>query len=366
MEITNSTPKIDQFKMTADYNLQSEVFMIWPQRTDNWRNGGKPAQDSFAKLAETISKFEPITMLVNENQYTHAKTKVGKFARVIEISSDDAWARDTLPIFVKNDLGQIRALNFKFNAYGGLIDGLYFPWDKDDQLAIKIADLLRLDYYSSSNIVEGCSIITDGDGTVITTEDVLLAEDRNNGASKEFISTLLEQFLGAKKIIWLEHGYFLDETGGDIDNMVSYIRPGEIAITWTDDKNSDIYPSCKEAFDVLSKATDAKGRKFKIHKFNVPEIQKLTELETDGIDLINGMMSRSVGQLLTATYVSYITLNQAIIFPLFNDPQDKVIEKQLKLIFPNKQIIGFPIREILIGGGGLHTIVKEIPKISEE
>lgn len=366
MEIINATPKLDHFKMTADYNLQGEIFMIWPQRTDNWRNGGKPAQNAFTKLAQVISQFESVTMLVNENQYTNAKIKVGKFARVVEMSSDDSWARDTLPIFVKNDSGQIRAVNFKFNAYGGLIDGLYFPWDKDDQLAIKIADLLRMDYYSNTNIVEGCSVITDGEGTVITTEDVLLSEDRNNGVSKEFMTTLLEQYLGAKKVIWLKHGYFLDETGGDIDNIVSYIKPGEVAITWTDDESSDIYPACKEAFDILSKITDAKGRKFKIHKFNLPAAQRLTEEETDGIDLINGMMSRAVDQLLTATYVNYITLNSAIIFPLFDDPQDEVIEKQLKEIYPHKQIIGFPVREILIGGGGLHTIVKEIPKVSEE
>ena len=362
MEITNSTPKNDNYQMVPDYTFQKEIFMIWPERSDNWRNGGKPAQVAFTKLAKIINEFEPVTMLVNEDQYENAKNKVGDFARVIEMSSDDAWAQDTLPIFLKNNLGQVRAVNFQFNAYGGLIDGLYFPWKKDNQLAIKTADLLRLDYYSNQNIVEGCSVITDGEGTVITTEDVLLAEDRNNGATKKFISILLKEYLGAKKIIWLKHGYFLDETGGDVDNMVSFIRPGEIALTWTDDKNSHIYPACKEAYDILSQATDVKGRKFKIHKFQIPHPQRLTQKESEGIDSINGLMSRAVGQVLTATYVSYITLNQAIIYPEFNDPQDKITKKHLQRIYPNKRIIPFPVREILVGGGGLHTVIKAIPR----
>ncbi len=361
MEINNSTPKNDNYQMVPDYTEQKEIFMIWPERQDNWRNGAKPVQKVFTALAKIISEFEPITMLVNQDQYLNAKNKVEKFARVIEMSSDDAWAQDTLPVFVKNDKGNIRAVNFKFNAYGGLIDGLYYPWEKDDQLAIKIANLLRMDYYSVDNVIEGCSIITDGEGTVITTEDVLLAEDRNYGISKKFITQILEQYLGAHKIIWLRHGYFLDETGGDIDNMVSFIKPGEIAITWTDNQENPIYSACKEAFDILSNEKDAKGRRFKITKFQIPKLQRLSAKETEGIDLINGLMPRTINQVLTATYINYITLNKVIIFPKFNDPQDEIAEIKFKKLYPDKKIISFPVREILIGGGGLHTIVKAIP-----
>ena len=116
MEINNSTPKNDNYQMVPDYTEQKEIFMIWPERQDNWRNGAKPVQKVFTALAKIISEFEPITMLVNQDQYLNAKNKVEKFARVIEMSSDDAWAQDTLPVFVKNDKGNIRAVNFKFNA----------------------------------------------------------------------------------------------------------------------------------------------------------------------------------------------------------------------------------------------------------
>lgn len=347
--------------MTAEFNTQKKAFMIWPERPDNWRNGGKPAQKAFAELAKLISNFEPVTMLVNEDQYINAKDKLDGIAQVVEMSSDDAWAKDTLPYYVDNNQ-RVRAVSFSFNAWGGLLDGLFFPWDKDDQLAIKTAELEKLDYYSSDIVLEGCSIMTDGEGTIVTTEDVLLAEDRNANMSKKFMETVLRQYLGAKKIIWLKHGYFLDETGGDIDNMINFVRPGEIVLTWTNDQTDPLYAACHEAFQILSTATDAKGRSFTIHKLVVPATQRLTKAESEGIDLVNGLMPRAVGQRLTATYVNYITINGAIISPLFNDPQDQVVQKKLEKLFPQRQIIGFPVREILIGGGGLHTIVNTLPK----
>ncbi|WP_235972076.1 agmatine deiminase family protein [Limosilactobacillus urinaemulieris] len=196
--------------------------MIWPERQDNWRNGGKPAQKAFTELAKIISQFQPVTMLVNEDQYLNAKEKLAGIARVVEMSNNDARAKDVLPIYI-NRGHDIRAVNFSFNAWGGLVDGLYFSWDFDDQLAGKVADLEKIDYYSEKTVLEGCSIITDGEGTIITTEDVLLAEDRNQNPSKTFMEAILKEYLGAKKIIWLKHDYFLDETDGDIDNMVNHL-----------------------------------------------------------------------------------------------------------------------------------------------
>lgn len=103
-------------------------------------------------------------------------------------------------------------------------------------------------------------------------------------------------------------------------------------------------------------------RHFKIHKLPIPAIQTLTKEESEGIDLVKGLMPRAIGQRLTASYVNYITINNAIIYPLFNDPQDQKTQKILEKLFPDRKIIGFPVREILIGGGGLHTIVNSIPK----
>ena len=178
--ITNSTPKADGFRMPGEFEEQKQIFMIWPERTDNWRAGAKPAQKTFANVAAAISEFEPVTMCVSAAQYEHAKTMLPAGVRIIEMSSNDAWCRDMGPSFLINDKGETRACDWTFNAWGGLVDGLYFPWDKDDQIASKICELEQIDSYRTGDFVlEGGSFHVDGEGTLITTEMCLLSKGRN-------------------------------------------------------------------------------------------------------------------------------------------------------------------------------------------
>ena len=106
--ITNSTPKADGFRMPGEFEEQKQIFMIWPERTDNWRAGAKPAQKTFANVAAAISEFEPVTMCVSAAQYEHAKTMLPAGVRIIEMSSNDAWCRDMGPSFLINDKGETR------------------------------------------------------------------------------------------------------------------------------------------------------------------------------------------------------------------------------------------------------------------
>lgn len=114
--ITNSTPKADGFRMPGEFEEQKQIFMIWPERTDNWRAGAKPAQKTFANVAAAISEFEPVTMCVSAAQYEHAKTMLPVGVRIIEMSSNDAWCRDMGPSFLINDKGETRACDWTFNA----------------------------------------------------------------------------------------------------------------------------------------------------------------------------------------------------------------------------------------------------------
>ncbi len=109
--------------------------MLWPQRPDNWRNGARPAQRTFANVAKSIAKFEHVTMGVSDDQYLNARHLLPPEVEVVELSTNDAWVRDCGPTFVKNDEGELRGVDWQFNAWGGLVDGLYFPWDKDDRVA---------------------------------------------------------------------------------------------------------------------------------------------------------------------------------------------------------------------------------------
>ncbi|BDR56923.1 hypothetical protein KIMC2_14850 [Xylocopilactobacillus apis] len=118
MKLINSDPKKDNFYLVPEWYPHSKSYMMWPKRPDNWRKGGKPAQKLFAEIASTISKYEPITMLVQQDQYKNARSMLPDSVRLIEMSYNDAWIRDIGPTYLTNNKGKTRIVNWKFNAWG--------------------------------------------------------------------------------------------------------------------------------------------------------------------------------------------------------------------------------------------------------
>ncbi|MFS0784279.1 agmatine deiminase [Bacillus sp. 1P06AnD] len=362
MKVIDSTSKKDGFRMPGEFEKHSGCYIIWPERPDNWRLGAKPAQKVFVDVATAISEFEPVTVGASPEQYVNARHMLPDHIRVVEIANDDSWVRDSGPTFVINDSGDVRGVDWSFNSWGGLVDGLYFPWDKDDQVAQKICEIEMKNRYRLSNFVlEGGSIHVDGEGTLITTEECLLSEGRNPQLSKEQIEEVLKQYLNLEKIIWLKRGIYLDETNGHVDNIVNYVAPGVVALAWTDDENDPQYEISKECYDILSEATDAKGRKLEVHKIYVPSPILITEEESEGVDAVEGTLPREEGDRLAASYINYYTANGGVVFPLFDDPNDEKARAKLKELYPDREVVGVPAREILLGGGNIHCITQQVP-----
>lgn len=362
MKTYQSTPKKDGFRMPGEFEAHDGCWMIWPERPDNWRLGGKPAQVVFAKVAEAISEFEPVTMCVSEAQFDNARSMLPEQVRVVEMSNDDAWIRDCGPTFVVDGC-EVRGVDWSFNAWGGLVDGLYFPWDKDDHVARKVCEIERKDRYRLDDFVlEGGSIHVDGQGTLIVTEECLLSEGRNPHLSKEEIEEVLKEHLNLEKIIWIPFGIYNDETNGHVDNIIHYIAPGEVILAWTEDQNDPQYDICQKAYQVLSTEKDAKGRNLKIHKLMLPKNILITKEESEGVDAIDGTLPRNEGDRMAASYANFYIANGGIVFPMFDDPNDKLAEETLKACFPDRKVVGVYAREILLGGGNIHCITQQQPK----
>ena len=363
MKIQDSLPRKDGYRMPGEFEEHEACYMIWPERPDNWRLGAKPAQACFTEVATAISKFEPVTVLVSAQQYENARSMLPENIRTIEMSNNDSWIRDYGPTYLINDEGKLRGVDWRFNAWGGLFDGLYFPWDKDDQIAQKVCWLEKIDYYQLEDfILEGCSIHVDGEGTLITTEECLLSEGRNRELSKEQIESVLKEYCNVEKVIWLKHGFYLDETNGHVDNILNFVKPGELILSWSDDPNDPQYKISRECEFILKNVTDAKNRSFKIHKIHCPSPVLITKEESEGVDAVNGTFPRQAGDRLAASYVNYYTANGAIIFPLFNDPKDEDAKKLLEQVYPDREVIGIQAREILLGGGNIHCITQHVPR----
>ncbi len=359
--ITGTTPRQDGFRMPAEFEPQERIYMIWPQRTDNWRAGAKPAQEAYANVAEAISRFTPVTMLVNCDQYANARARLSENIRVLEMSSNDAWCRDCGPTFLVNDKGERRACDWSFNAWGGLVDGLYFPWNMDDALAQKICELEDTDSYRTDDFVlEGGSIHVDGEGTVLTTEMCLLSEGRNPHLSKEEIEEKLKEYLGCGKVLWLKDGIDPDETNGHVDDVACFVRPGEVACIYTENESDPFYQVAQENYKALCKMTDAKGRRLKVHKVCTPAKPVLME-GAETIDRVAGSVLRENGELCIASYLNYLVTNRGVIVPQYDDAHDELALAQLKEIFPEKEIVGVRTREVVFGGGNIHCITQQLP-----
>ena len=359
--IKGTTPKQDGYRMPAEFEKQSGVWMVWPERCDNWRNGAKPAQEVFAEVAKAIARFEKMTVAVSAGQYQNARSKLPPEIRVVEMSSDDAWVRDTGPTFLVNDKGGLRAVDWEFNAWGGLVDGLYFPWANDDRVAQKICEIEDVDTYRTEDFVlEGGSIHVDGEGTVMTTEMCLLSEGRNPHLSKEEIEKVLCDYLNCEKVIWIKNGVDPFETNGHIDDVACFVAPGEVACIWTDDKSHPFYRQAMEAYETLSSATDAKGRKLKVHKLCLTKEPCYLE-GAETIDAVEGTIPRENGEVSIASYMNFLIINGAVIMPQYGDENDALAIEQAQAMFPDREIVGVLTKEVAFGGGNIHCITQQQP-----
>lgn len=360
----NSTPKQDGFYMPSELSEHECTYLLWPERPDNWRGGAKPAQKAFRQVVETIAKYEPVILGVNQSQYSHVLGMNMENVSVVEISNNDSWIRDTGATMVVNGKGEMRAVDWAFNGYGGLVDGIYFPWDLDDMIAAKMANIEDVDRYRTDDFVlEGGSIHSDGEGTLLVTEETLLSEGRNPGMKKEEIEAKLIEYTGAEKVLWVPFGVYKDEdTNGHVDNICQFVAPGKVVLAWEDNEEDPQHERSVKDLEYLESVTDAKGRKLEIVKIHVPNPITISKEESEGVDVVEGTFPRNEGDRLPASYINYYNCNGAIILPVFNDPHDADAVKTLQELFPDRTIEPIYAREILLGGGNIHCITQQVPK----
>ncbi len=356
-----TTPAADGFWMPGEFEPHAGCWMLWPERPDNWREAARPAQHALAQVAAAIAEFEPVTVGASATQYQVARALLDERVRVVEMSHDDCWMRDVGPTFVVDARGAVRGVHWHFNAWGGLQGGLYFPWDQDDLVAAKVLEIEACDLYRAPLINEGGAIHVDGEGTALVTEECLLNVNRNPLLSRERVEGYLRDCLGVSKVIWLGKGVFNDETDGHIDNLACFARPGEVCLSWTDNKRDPQYPISLDAWERLSDESDARGRRLQVTRLPMPGPLVMSAKEASGIIAREGTKARAAGERLAASYVNFYLANGGVVMPLLDSRTDRVAARRLKQLFRERRIVGVPAREILLGGGNIHCITQQVP-----
>ncbi|MBO6106486.1 MAG: agmatine deiminase [Stomatobaculum sp.] len=372
--------KNKRIRFPAEYEPHLGTLMIWPERPGSWGKDASGAEAAFTEIISELLKVEQVFLLVSEQALPAARQRLeeklsetpeaasGMAARLslIEMETDDAWARDVGPTFVLEEDCTRLAVNWRFNAWGGEVDGLYAHWDKDDAAAKRFAAWLGDEVLDADPFVlEGGSIHTDGEGTLMVTESCLLSPGRNPQLDKAGIEAVLKKYLGVEKILWLPRGIWMDETNEHVDNVAAFVGPGEVVLAWTDNEQDPQYALSKLDYEYLSGETDAKGRKLKIHKLPIPDVPVCcTQADIDNYIFEPGEDEREAGERLAASYVNFYFANGIALVPQFggeNKESDRRAVQILEALCPDRRVAPIAAGSILRGGGNIHCITQQIP-----
>ncbi|KAK9813705.1 hypothetical protein WJX73_004175 [Symbiochloris irregularis] len=384
------TPLKLGYTMPGEFEPHEACWMGWPGGPDAkylWREGAKPAEAQYADVARTISQFEPVQMLANPGTPAEEARNAFKFDKnvsVVEIPLNDGWARDWGPSCVaranpQTGKREVAATHWDFDSYGGFrkrAEGFAAQvpdWKKDNAAGRLISEHVGIPIFEVPGFrLEGGSIHTDGQGTLIATEQCLLHWSRNPDLGRSGIEAVLKEYLGLKKVIWLWKGMAGDDaiTNGHVDNLAIFIRPGLVALSWTNDENDPQFEISSAAYEALQGTTDAQGKKIEVVKIPCPPPLFRTYKEAEGVafdHVQKGYNPRVPGERLPASYINHFQANGGAVVPAFGgkatDTDRAAVQALQKAYGRERKVVGVKnSREVLLNAGNVHCITQQFPK----
>jgi agmatine deiminase len=338
-------PVHEGFFMPGEWEPHRRTWMCWPHRMSTFGSEEAllRAKQAYGRVARAISAFEPVVMVARPQETAEAKLATGGKAEILDLALDDSWARDIGPTFLKSARGRLAGVQWRFNGWGGKC-----PSFADDAvLARRILDVMALTVFDAPLVCEGGAIHSDGQGTVLTTEQCLLNPNRNPGASAEEVERCLSLYLGARKVIWLGEGFADGETDGHIDTIACFAAPGRVILGIPANNGRPDAAAVAEAKRRLLTAKDAEGRALEIVELPQPKKQRFS----------------ASGKPLPMSYVNFYLANSAVIMPAFDDANDEAARAVLADCFPGRDIMQIDALDIVAGGGGIHCVTQQEPRV---
>jgi agmatine deiminase len=329
------------FSMPAEWEPHAGCWMAWPTRVELWHDFLEPAREDYARVARTIARYEPLTMIAEPSQAADARQRCGSSVRVVPMPIDDSWLRDSAPTFLVDRGGRRAAAAFTFNAWGSK-----FPiFDKDAAVGEKIAAAADVPAYRSNLVVEGGGFLSDGEGTLITAETCVLNPNRNPGMSKAEAEAELRTMLGVEKVIWLPGDVTDTGTDGHVDGYVAYTKPATVLLEVVADPADPRFDIMAENRRVLELSTDSRGRRFDL----IPIAEAPRSAVPDG------------EQAYCRSYVNFYIANGAVIAPAYGIEEDASVLDTLRRAYPGRAVELIPLKDLFRGGGGIHCITQQEP-----
>lgn len=370
MKSSQRTPADDGFFMPAEWEPHERCWMQWPARGDVWGERLPQAYQAYANVARAIARFEPVSMVCRPRDEAEARLACGRDIEVVPIEIDDSWARDSGPVFLTNGKGAVAGVHWRFNAWGNAYQG----FENDARVGAAILDRLGVRRYDGPMIFEGGSICVDGYGTLLTTEECLLNDNRNPELTRQQIEERLALYLGVRRIIWLDRGLEDDETSGHVDMIACFAGEGRVLLHMPEDRADANFARMVENRRRLEEARDARGRKLEIVEVPQPKRDLRRSDGRVGAQSMNGGSAAgrvgaqstnggsAAGRRLCTSYINFYIANGGIVMPGFDDPNDEVAARIVGAAFPDREIVQVPSLDIAAGGGVIHCITQQQPK----
>ena len=333
-------------RMPAEWEKQRTVLLSFPHEDTDWHNEENEADleaalSPFIRIAQAIAYGEAVYIICKDKEKISSMFCSTRNMTFIEIPSNDTWIRDYGYISIKEN-DESKLLDFTFDGWGGK-----FKADLDNTVN---STLHKKGYMGTTPletidlVLEGGSIESDGGGTVLTTSACLCNKNRNGGLSKKEAEEALHHYLGADKILWLDHGYLAgDDTDSHIDTLARFVNKETIAYVKCNDTEDEHYEALQKMEEQLKDFTTKEGNAYTLVALPMCEAKYNNE-----------------NHRLPATYANFLITNDALIYPTYHDRNDKPVGEIFKELFPDKEIIPVNCLKLIEQGGSLHCSTMQI------
>jgi len=255
------------------------------------------------------------------------------------IPTNEPWCRDHGPIFLRRDRDpKLAVADWDYNAWGNK----YPPFDLDEVVPTRVAEILGVPVFYPRMILEGGSIEANGAGALLTTESCLLNRNRNPNLSREEIERCLQDYLGVSNILWLGDGIAGDDTDGHIDDLARFVSERTVVTVIEEDRDDENYEPLQKNL--------ARLREMKIGENN---------LEVLTLPMPKKMVRE--GLRLPASYANFYIANTCVLVPTFADSADEIALSVLRECFPTRRVVGIDCRELIWGLGAFHCLTQQQP-----
>lgn len=341
-----------QRRFPAEWETQQGVLLCFPHNGSDWPGKFGAIQWAFVEYIKKITPHETVFLVVANG---YVQQKVIEMLEIAHVDIDRisfvlhktnrSWMRDSGPIIVKNGTTN-EALNFNFNGWAK-----YHNWQLDKHVPKKVAEHLQIPltqvvYKGRKVVLEGGALEVNGQGTLITSEECLLhpsIQVRNPGFTKQDYEAVFKEYLGVTNVIWLADGIVGDDTHGHIDDLCRFVNEDTVVTVIEENPKDKNYKPLQENLSRLQNATLENGKPLNIITLPMPK-----KILFDGVQL-------------PASYANFLIINQCVLVPTFNDPNDRKVLNILSDCFQDREIIGISCIDLIWGFGTLHCLSQQIP-----